>query len=87
MDVISVIPFDLAYAYGSLSRIIRFTKIGKVYKLMRITKMIRLLQTTKFRNKFTYYIVNMLKIGAGLERLLIILVTFMILQHVTACIW
>lgn len=78
---------DLIFEYGNMSKIVRFSKIGKIYKLIRVTKMIRLLQTAKLRNKFAMYMVKILKIGIGLERLLSILLSFMILQHVTACIW
>jgi hypothetical protein len=32
-------------------------------------------------------LVEMLKIGAGFERIVFLLVTFFIMQHVIACIW
>jgi hypothetical protein len=79
LDLISVIPLDVVFEYGNLSKIIRFTKIGKIYKLVRVTKMVRLLQTAKLRSKFSTYIIRILKIGAGLERMLALLVTFVIL--------
>lgn len=88
IDFISVLPFDLVFEYGNMSRIVRFSRIGKIYKLIRITKMVRLVQTVKLKkNKFSIFVNKLLKIGAGFERILYLLVTFIILQHVTACIW
>ena len=52
-----------------------------------MTKMLRLLQTARLKNSFMKYLVRMLGFGIGLERLLSLLVTFFLVQHVTACIW
>ena len=87
MDLLSTIPLDVVFQYGNLSKVVRFAKIGKIYKLIRVTKMVRLLQSAKLRSKFQTQVMRLLKIGAGLERMLIMLVTFVILQHVAACVW
>lgn len=88
MDFISAIPLDLIYVYGHISKVARFSKIGKIYKLIRVTKMVRMIQTNKLRrSKFSTYILSLLKIGAGLERMLALLVTFLILCHVAASLW
>jgi len=33
------------------------------------------------------HVADILKIGAGFERMFTLLLTFIILQHVTACLW
>lgn len=87
VDLVSTIPLDLILEYGHMSKIVRFSKIGKIYKLLRVTKMVRLLQTAKMKNRCSIYMLKIMKIGLGLERLLSILISFVLLQHVTACIW
>ena len=87
IDFISVLPFDLAFEYGNMSRIVRFSRIGKIYKVIRITKMVRLWKASRLENSSSYFIKKLRKIGAGFQRILYLLVTFIILQHVSACIW
>jgi hypothetical protein len=87
VDLISVIPFDLVYDSGNVNKIARFTRIGKVYKLVRLTKLARLIKIVKIQNEFIKHVTDLLKIGAGFERVVTLLLTFFILQHVTACLW
>lgn len=80
LDLISVLPFDIVFEYGNMSRIVRFSRIGKIYKLIRITKMVRLVQTVKLKkSKVSIFFNKILKLGAGFERILYLLVTFVIL--------
>lgn len=65
----------------------RFSRIGKVYKLIRMTKLMRLVRFAKVKHKMVRHLGDILKISAGTERIIYILLTFTILQHVTACIW
>jgi Ion transport protein len=82
-----VLPFDLVFEYGNLGRIAKFSRIGKIYKLIRITKMARIVHTIRLNNQFSIFIYKILKLGAGFERILYLIITYFILQHVTACIW
>ena len=50
--------------------------------------MVRMVHAVKLsQSKFSIFFKNILKIGAGFERIQYLLVSFIILQHVTACIW
>ncbi len=51
IDLISVIPFDLIFAYTSINRVARLTRIGKLAKIIRMIKMVRLLKIAKVRSK------------------------------------
>lgn len=73
--------------FGHVNRIARFTRIGKFYKIIRMTKMVRLLKIAKVRNKLVKNISEVLKIGVGFERLLFLMVIFMVLIHVISCLW
>lgn len=83
----SVIPFDLILMVGNVNRIARFTRIGKFYKIIRMTKMVRLLKIAKVRNKLVKNFSEVLKIGVGFERLLFLMVIFIVLIHVISCLW
>lgn len=86
VDFTSILPFDYFLEYGSMSKIVRFSRIGKIYKLIKVTKMVSLVKTAKMRSKSSF-MSGLMKIGEGLERILIMLITSLILQHVTACVW
>ena len=88
VDIISVIPFDLMFAMmGNLNKVARFSRIGKMYKLIRMLKIIRLVKIIKVNNKLARHLSDMLKIGAGTERLVYVVLSLFVLQHVTACLW
>ena len=72
---------------GHLNKVARFLRIGKVYKLIRMTKIFRFIKLVKVNNKYAKQLTELLKIGEGTERLILMLITFMVLTHVTACLW
>lgn len=42
VDFISCLPLDLIFEYGSVGKIVRFSRIGKIYRLLKVTKMVNL---------------------------------------------
>lgn len=87
IDTISIIPFDLLFVFGNFNRLARVARIGKLYKIIRMTRMVRMLKIVKERNKLVKYLNEILKIGVGFERLLFMMLIFLVLQHVAACVW
>ena len=65
----------------------RFSRIGKLYKIIRLIKMVRLLKIAKVRNKLVKDISEKLKIGVGFERLIFLMIIFLLFIHIIACIW
>ena len=78
MDIVSIIPFDAIFDIGSFNRLARVARIGKLYKLIRMTRMVRMLKIAKERNKIVKYVNDVLKIGVGVERLLFLMVIFIV---------
>jgi len=70
-----------------ISKAARFTRIGKIYRVFRLVRIIRLLKIANFRNKIVRDITEKLKIGVGIERLMFLLVSFLIFIHILACVW
>ena len=62
-------------------------KIGKMYKIIKMTRLVRMLKIVKDRNKFVKYLNEVLKIGIGFERLLFLMLIFLVLCHIAACLW
>lgn len=79
MDVISICPFDAIFDVGSFNRLARVARIGKLYKLIRMTKMVRMLKVVKERNKLVKYLNEILKIGVGVERLIFLMLIFIVM--------
>lgn len=49
--------------------------------------MVRLLKIAKVQNKMVKDLNDVLKIGVGFERMVFLLITFLLLVHVASCIW
>lgn len=79
IDAVSVIPLDLLFEHWRFNKICRFLRIGKIYKLITVTKMVKLLERPKYESKFLMKMHDLMQLGAGVERLLSLLLTFMIL--------
>lgn len=66
---------------------IRLSRIGRMYKLIKLTRLLRVLKIVKEKSKLLKYIRDILKIGAGFERLFFLTVMFMIIVHIVSCMW
>jgi len=87
VDIVSIIPFDIIFLVSRYNGVTRIARIGKLYKIIRMTRMVRMLKIVKERNKLVRYLNELLKIGVGFERLIFMMLIFLVLQHVAACIW
>lgn len=52
-----------------------------------MTKMIRLLKIAKVRNKLVKNLSDILRISVGVERLVFLMIIFLLLVHIIACFW
>ena len=80
-------PFDQILNSGSFNRLARVARVGKLYKIVRMTRLVKMLRIVKERNKLVKYLNEVLKIGIGFERLLFLMLIFLILCHIACCIW
>jgi hypothetical protein len=87
IDLISVIPFDLIFSYSNVNRITRFSRLGRISKIVRMIKMVRLLKIAKVHSKLMKNFQQVVQIAGGVERLVFLLLIFLILIHVIACLW
>lgn len=61
--------------------------MSQLYKIIRITRMVRLLKLFKDRTKIAKNMRQILKMGVGFERFLFMILIYLLLQHIIACIW
>ena len=65
----------------------RFLKIGRLYKLIKMTKFLRVLTIVADRRSILKYVQRYLQISQGVERLLMFLFSFFMLCHIFTCLW
>lgn len=89
VDVFSIIPFDLIFNNDSnnANRVTRFSRINKIYRLVRLAKTFRIFRIAQVKNKLYRHMNETLKISAGTERLISMLLVFFVLVHISACLW
>jgi hypothetical protein len=62
-------------------------RIGRLYRLMKLAKLMRALKLIYHENVIIQKIVKHFKIGSGTRRLLLLIVILLIFQHISACLW
>ena len=93
IDSVSIIPISyFTESKGTLSRFNSLTKIGKIprlYRLLRLAKLMRMLKMAKRSNhsKFTKFFLEKLKVNSNIERLIYFILGFLLLNHMSACVW
>ena len=87
IDLISILPISFLTKSGDYNSLVRIARFPKLYRLIKITRLIRVLKVLKQKNKFIKYLKKVLKISAGLERLLFFLLFFLLICHIVSCLW
>lgn len=90
IDTVAILPFDLMLNSGrdnQVNSLIRFTRVGKLYKLIKITRLVRLLKVIKQQQKIMKKLNKMFNLGRGIEKLTFIVLIFLMVCHLMACIW
>jgi hypothetical protein len=93
IDLISVLPISYFYSSSGnaakFNNLTRFGKIPRLYRIVRLTKLMRMLRLIKRGgvNRLTKFFMEKLKINANIERLIFFIIGFIMLNHLSACIW
>ena len=87
IDFMSSIPIDLIVDTGTMSRVAKFSRVGRVYKVIKIIKLFRLFKTMKTKDKISMHFSDSFKLSFGAQRLIVMFITFIILEHIAACLW
>jgi hypothetical protein len=88
IDVVSCLPFQ--YIVGSdknYSNVVRVARLPRLYKLVKVTKLMRVLKMFKDRTRHHSNSRGLIQLSIGLERLIWMLTSFLLLIHLVACFW
>ena len=99
LDLISIFPFVYVISGGDyssltnsssshifglkLSYLTRLPRLYRLIKLFRVLRLFRLLNQNKYIKKY----IKMIKINAGVKRIIIVTVSFLLFSHIFACLW
>jgi hypothetical protein len=88
MDLIACLPFQ--YIFGAdknYSNVVRVARLPRLYKLIKVTKMMRMLKIFKEQTSLNRHFKGFLRLSLGIERLIWMLTSFLLLIHLIACFW
>ena len=90
IDFISIFPFWL-FLNGKSNGLTKFSKMSRIPKVYKLTKLIKVLRLSKMRKKgatsLSKIFFEKFKINANVEKLITFLITFLLLSHLSTCIW
>lgn len=91
IDTVAIFPISY-FTDNSLSRFHNLTKIGKIprlYRLLRLAKLMRTLRMVRQGNfnKFTKLVLRKMKVNTNIERVIMFICGFLLINHIFACLW
>ena len=97
IDVLSILPVSSFFQTDTTegknnpnySNLLRIARLPKLYRLVKLSKLFRMVKVVKKGNvnKITKYFLEKLKVNANIERLIYFIFGFLILNHLSACVW
>lgn len=87
IDFLSIFPFEAILSSGDFAGLVRIFRVSKIYKIVKIARLVRLFKFMKQRQQFGKSLDNLIKIDAGVERLLFFIVIAIISMHIFTCLW
>jgi len=65
----------------------RSPKIGKIFRIIRLFRLVKIFKLIKNKEHLQKNLTAGLKINAGTERLVLLIISIIYIQHVCACFW
>lgn len=87
-DLFACIPFQLFMNEdeSQYNRLVRLARIPRIYRLVRIIRLLRVFRLVKSQGFFNK-VSNLLKMNAGILRLLKFSVSVILIVHIVGCFW
>lgn len=89
-DFISIFPFSEVFQGDyKIGRLAKMSRLPKLYKLMKLAKLFRITKMKKSGNfgGLTKFFFDKLKLNANIEKLIYFLLAFVLLSHLSTCLW
>ena len=89
LDLTSVLPINqLTSGSFTYNKITRISRLPKLYRLVKLTKLLRITKASKRNvNNVTKFFMEKLKINGNIKRLIVLILAFLLLNHLCACFW
>ena len=81
IDFIAIIPISIILRTDNYNSLARIARLPKLYRLIKMARLARILKVVKERNTVSKYLNEMFKLSASVERLLFLLIMFVVLSH------
>lgn len=94
MDLSSSIPTELmemltdnsAAKSGNSVKLLRLARLPRLYRLLRILRLFKMLRLIK-HNKSMKKMMDLIRMNAGIMRMINVAITVFFLVHLVACVW
>mmetsp|Transcript_16211 Transcript_16211/g.23456 ORF Transcript_16211/g.23456 Transcript_16211/m.23456 type:complete len:616 (-) Transcript_16211:47-1894(-) len=87
-DLLACLPMQLLLQNSkNYSSLIRVARLPRLYRLIKIAKLARVVKIVKNKGTISKYFNFIFKLSAGVERLILSLLTFVVVLHVICCLW
>jgi hypothetical protein len=90
LDVMALIPINVLFeesANNNYTSLIRVARFPRLFRLIKITKFVRMYNDMNTKRKKLVNVNDNLKISSGVERLIWFLFIFILTVHLIACFW
>ena len=89
MDIISILPISYFTGGDKFNNLTKLGRLPKLYRLLKLAKLLRMTKIVKKGNvgKIAKFLLEKLKVNANIERLIYFILSFLLLNHLSACIW
>lgn len=87
IDFISVVPMDLFFENGGYTILLRISRLPKIYKFVRISRVMKSSKTIQRQNNIWSYFYDLMRLNPGIYRLLKNISYIFIFCHVFACVY
>ena len=87
LDCLSIVPFQLIIPEGGYTVFLRVSRLPRLYKITKLSRVIRSAKTVREQNNFLSYIQDLLIRNPGFSRILKNLSSIFLTCHIFACTW
>lgn len=91
VDVLAILPIDLILrGFGDVNSLSRVVRFGRLYKMVKLPRLLRVLKIIQHKNNLVSFLTQWsewMKLGLGMERLMFFIIIFILMIHLSACLW
>ena len=87
IDIFAIIPLEHLTGSDSVNQMVRFSRMGRLFKIVKMSKLLRLFKLIKDNKKLKNFLQSILSVGFFFDRMIMLALISTILCHLVACLW